>query len=231
MKRIGIIAPKSQDNGTISIAAAYASFFSNFGMIVPIFTYDEYVNTQIDLLVLVGGADVYPERYGKKPNFNTQNPNIGMEWFDTYMLPQYIQAGVPIFGICRGFQTLNVHFGGTLSQHIKQAYSTSSRADKVDELTIMLDGVNKCVEYGIINDNQRMNLNVRRSNFKVNSLHHQGVFMDDLAETEGVKPLLMNEVNKNIEAIQFNEITYGVQWHPEEIYDMFSMKLIRELLA
>ncbi len=226
-KRIGVLACKTAENGAISVPSAYAAFFSNFGNVVPISVFDDYVQ-QVDMLVLVGGADVYPPRYGKKPDYNTQNPNVGLEWFDENVLPEYMAANIPILGICRGFQTLNVSFGGQLSQHIDQAYS-APRSEKVDDITITLEGAPLCTELGILSPAQTFNQNVRKNNFKVNSLHHQGVFIKDLGEN--VIPLLVNEKKRNVEALQIADRNiFGVQWHPEEVYDDFSIKLINKLL-
>ena len=57
-----------------------------------------------------------------------------LEYFDTVMLQKYIDAGVPIFGICRGAQTMIAHFGGKLDQDYPQKYSSPNRGELVDTL-------------------------------------------------------------------------------------------------
>lgn len=221
--RIGIVSWKNGD-GSINVPNAYASFFSYFGTIVPIFALDDYINKDIDLLVLPGGADVNPERYGAKPNFECQNSNLQAEYFDTYVLPHYIDAGIPIFGICRGFQTLNVHFEGSLSQHIAQASSTLSRSQQVDSLLATEYGAEYMKTYDIPGISKGHSVG-----FKVNSLHHQGIFSQNLGND--VIPLLINSEHKNVEAFKIAELPIvGVQWHPEEIHDTFSVKTIRQLI-
>ena len=51
----------------------------------------ERVREDIDLLIVPGGRDVYPARYGAKPHINTGVPDMLFEWWDTEMLPQYIE--------------------------------------------------------------------------------------------------------------------------------------------
>lgn len=70
---------------------------------------------ELDLLVLPGGSDVNPRRYADFWHPDTGLPNRALEFFDEVVLPEYIKAQVPIFGICRGLQTLNVLLGGTLN--------------------------------------------------------------------------------------------------------------------
>jgi len=135
-KQIGILVSRSID-GSISIPKAYAEFINGLNAnIRPIFVYDDNIYTDLDLLILPGGADVDPLRYNQKPYYYTQNPNIHYEYWDRFVLPTYIENRIPIFGICRGFQTLNVHYGGSLSQHISQAYSSKSRDEEVDFLSV-----------------------------------------------------------------------------------------------
>lgn len=223
-KRIGILCFKSQETGHISIQSPYASYFSYFGTVVPIFALDDHINHDIDLLVLPGGADVAPSRYTAKPNFETQNPNVQLEYFDTNILPQYIDAEIPIFGICRGFQTLNIHFGGKLSQHIVQTSSTLSRQELSNSLAATEAGLeyNKGLQIYEVQKNKTIL-------FKVNSMHHQGVFGNDLGKD--IIPLLVNNDDKNIEAFTVvHKPIFAVQWHPEEIRDRFSNMTIRHLL-
>jgi putative glutamine amidotransferase len=213
-------------DGSINLTAPYINYFSRFGTVVPIYALDEHVNRDIDLLVLIGGADVNPSRYTNELHWMTQNPNIQLEFFDINVLPNYIDANIPIFGICRGFQTLNVHFGGQLHQHIQQKTSTISRADAVDKLTATSQGLTYCLDNAIISQKGYNRINL----FEVNSLHHQGFFMEDCGE--GIIPLLSNNQYNNVEAFTVRDKPiFAVQWHPEELWDTFSTKTIQNLIA
>lgn len=207
----------------MTLPATYSTFASHFGIPVPIFAYDSKVHTDIDLLIIPGGADVDPSRYGHRPIFQSGNPNIQLEDWDKHMLPQYIDAGIPIFGICRGFQTLNVHFGGTLTQHLTQEYS-----EPRDKLVDTLLGTEN-----IINLFAHYNSAVSTKDFgklKVNSLHHQGITKNDTLGTD-VKILYTNHIFDNVEAIWIKDKPIvAVQWHPEEIYDLFSVSIITHML-
>lgn len=229
-KRIGIVVWKSQDTGAISLPSAYADYFNYFGTIVPIFALDSHINDTIDLLVLQGGADVNPMRYGAMPSYNTQNPNLQADWFDVNMLPQYIDAGIPVFGICRGFQTLNVLYGGRLHQHFPQEYS--GERDKAVHDMITTAHTEKFFQYIGINHHTNPSLFTkthRVTGFKVNSLHHQAVLTSGLGK--GILPIYSHSISLNVEALWLeNKPVVGVQWHPEELRDAFSNKIINELL-
>lgn len=226
-KRIGVLCFKAQENGNVSVASAYASFAAMFGTIVPIFALDEYVNTDIDMLILIGGQDVDSSRYGAKPAYMAGNPNIQLEWFDKFMLPQYIDANIPILGICRGFQTLNVVYGGVLNQHINQQYS-KTRDETVHDITLTAYAADmfnffKCDPNNDIVKHKKGTLQ------KVNSLHHQGFNIDQCGE--GIVPIATNSSYNNVEAIWVrNKPIFAVQWHPEEINDRLTMFIVRHLL-
>lgn len=220
--RIGVVAPKNYEGG-LGIPSAYAAFLSTFGILIPINPLDDNVNTDIDILLLLGGSDVNPARYGELHNidFMTQNPNIQLEYFDVCVLPKYIDNKIPILGICRGFQTLNVHFGGRLDQHIYQSTSASNnRAELVHHVVFTNEGFTIAKSIGVSTFKK----------MKINSLHHQGFFTDDAGE--GIISMLTNEEQGNVEAFIHKTLPVaGVQWHPEEIYDDFSMSLIQYLLS
>jgi len=126
------------------------------------------------------------------------------------LLKAAIAAGVPVLALCRGFQELNVAFGGTLLQHIQEV---PGRMDHREDHSAPLD-----VQYGPAHD-----VNVqpggllakmtREKTFKVNSLHSQGV--DRLADgffVEAVAP------DGQIEAISMPKargFVFATQWHPE----------------
>ena len=133
--------------------------------------------------------------------------------FDVNVLPHYVAKGVPVFGICRGLQTLNVYFGGTLNQHINHEYSTKSRQELVHDIYIYRQGIN------IFTKNNKLG--------KVNSLHHQSI--KDLGEN--LVKLAVSD-DETVEAIKHRTLPIAaVQWHPEEIEDGFSEQLITNLLT
>ena len=217
MKKIGLVTSKNSEGG-IGVPSAYTDFSSRFGLVVPINALDDRLH-DVDILILMGGADVNPERYGGELSWFTQNPNIQMEHWDKKMLPQYVNAGTPIFGICRGFQTLNVHFGGTLTQDISQEYSPK-RSDLAHDI-VWTDYYNRYAD--------DFKFYKKNEVFKVNSMHHQGFYEAEVGVN--VIPLLKHKVYNNIEAFVVKGFSIAaVQWHPEEIFDGFSFNLVRKLL-
>lgn len=73
----------------------------------------------LDGLLVPGGADVLPARYGQEARPETQPADYaGQDEFEAGMIRAALDAGIPVLAICRGFQLLNVMRGGTLDQHI-----------------------------------------------------------------------------------------------------------------
>ena len=79
----------------------------------------------LDGLVLTGGADVGPERYGHEPHVRTQ----AQPWRDEHeftLLAAARDRGLPVLGICRGLQVINAAAGGTLHQHVPEVVGTDA---------------------------------------------------------------------------------------------------------
>ena len=72
----------------------------------------------LDGLVLQGGNDVAPESYGENPLHPDWHGDRVRDRYEIALVQAFVQAGKPVFGICRGFQLLNVMYGGTLLQDI-----------------------------------------------------------------------------------------------------------------
>lgn len=208
-KLIGIVG--SIGNNNVFGQKAYINYFKHFGNIIVINPRQDTIIPQLDLLVLPGGLDVSPYRYKEisDPELCGE-PNPWFEWFDMVVLPKYIDNKIPIYGICRGMQTLNVHFGGTLHQNIENhPYSTKSR----DELV-----------HSVFD-------NITNKIHKVNSLHHQAVKVlgNDLI------PILTEVVRKSdtalIESFAHKTLPiYGEQFHPEELYSEYSINKLNLIL-
>lgn len=73
---------------------------------------------RLDGLVIAGGPDVEPVRYGAAPHPRTGPPARARDAWELALIEAALAARVPLLGICRGMQLLNVALGGTLVQHI-----------------------------------------------------------------------------------------------------------------
>ncbi|MDH6491659.1 gamma-glutamyl-gamma-aminobutyrate hydrolase family protein [Streptomyces sp. SAI-127] len=73
---------------------------------------------RLDGLVVAGGPDVEPVHYGAAPDPRTGPPARARDTWELALIEAALSAGVPLLGICRGMQLLNVALGGTLVQHI-----------------------------------------------------------------------------------------------------------------
>lgn len=72
----------------------------------------------LDGLILTGGKDVDPARYGQTPRPTTDEPDRIRDAWEFALLDEALRRSVPVLGICRGAQILNVALGGTLHQHL-----------------------------------------------------------------------------------------------------------------
>ncbi|MEE6266771.1 gamma-glutamyl-gamma-aminobutyrate hydrolase family protein [Streptomyces noursei] len=73
---------------------------------------------RLDGLVIAGGADIAPARYGAQPHPRTGPPALDRDAWELALIEAALAARVPLLGICRGLQLLNVALGGTLVQHL-----------------------------------------------------------------------------------------------------------------
>ncbi|MFD3535727.1 gamma-glutamyl-gamma-aminobutyrate hydrolase family protein [Streptomyces sp. NPDC058664] len=76
------------------------------------------VVARLDGLVVAGGADVEPVRYGAEPDPRTGPPARERDSWELALIDAALASGTPLLGICRGMQLLNVALGGTLVQHL-----------------------------------------------------------------------------------------------------------------
>ena len=209
-KKIGIVG--TMDDEVFGVDMKTMFFASQFGD-VHIITPDTPV-LDLDLLIMRGGTDIAPFSYGAKPGYILRNSNPYLEEFDGEKLPKYIEKKTPIFGICRGMQSINVCLGGTLFQHITK-HPTNDPEDRESTSHKVKSLINK-----------------KEKAFEVNSMHHQAI--DEPGEGIIVTHMALDKNNyplRIIEAIRHTTLPIiGVQWHPEEIFDDFSIDSIKTLL-
>ncbi|MFF0448627.1 gamma-glutamyl-gamma-aminobutyrate hydrolase family protein [Streptomyces sp. NPDC004609] len=107
------------------LPAAYPALVQRAGGLVAMLPPDagataaEAVAARLDGLVVAGGADVEPGRYGAEPHPRTGPPARERDAWELALIHAALASGTPLLGICRGMQLLNVALGGTLHQHLE----------------------------------------------------------------------------------------------------------------
>ncbi|MFB7585313.1 gamma-glutamyl-gamma-aminobutyrate hydrolase family protein [Streptomyces hydrogenans] len=105
------------------LAARYPRYVREGGGLVAMLPPDgpgaaAAVVARVDALVVAGGADVEPVRYGAEPDPRTGPPARERDDWELALIDAALASGTPLLGVCRGMQLLNVALGGTLTQHL-----------------------------------------------------------------------------------------------------------------
>ena len=85
---------------------------------VPLRAGDAVSLDSLDGLLISGGCDINPRRYGQEPHPETQPPDDARDELEDRLLGEALARDLPVLAICRGMQLFNVHHGGTLDQHV-----------------------------------------------------------------------------------------------------------------
>ncbi len=149
----------------------------------------------VDGIVLSGGADVEPERYGQQNTASDTEPE--RDEFEFALLDGAVTTGVPVLGICRGLQILNVYTGGTLHQSVPE----HARYDLATD--------DRCHPVAFVADSRLGTL--YGSDLMVNSLHHQTV--DRLGNGLTITGRADDGTVEALEMVGHDVV--AVQWHPE----------------
>lgn len=162
----------------------------------------------IDGLLLTGGPDMNPARWGEEPHESIRPLPRERDDFDMEVLQAVLEMGKPVFGICLGHQQVNVLLGGTLHQHLP---------DVVDPWEIehrWLDRKNTPLpDHEVeIFEGTRLAKLVGSTKIVTNSSHHQGV--DKIGNGLRQTAKTSDGVLEGLESIDSDQIL-SVQWHPE----------------
>ena len=162
----------------------------------------------LDGLVITGGKDIEPARYGHQPHPRTDEPRPDRDAWEHALMRGVLERDLPFFGICRGAQLLNVALGGTLHQHLpdlvgdtryQAGHGVFGTADVTVEAGSRLSG--------LLGGDTRITAPV---------YHHQAI--DRLADGLVVSGISEPGI---VQAVELPDAAFAVavQWHPEEARD------------
>lgn len=169
------------------------------------FSYEATLNStdykRFDGLLLPGGGDIDPLYYNCQ-NQGSHSIHKDLDEAQFNILEYFVHNSLPILGICRGIQLINVYFGGTLIQDLAtSSYHTDTKEDVVHTITVSKDSYLHQL-YG--------------NAFSVNSSHHQAIADDGIGHD--LIPIAYSVPDNIIEAVKHSYLPiYGVQWHPERM--------------
>ncbi len=204
------------DGGRIDVSDAYALSVRAAGgipvVLPPVLSMEEAASVlgQVDALILTGGEDVDPARYGEEVWNETVEVNYRRDTSDFLLASAALDAGLPILGICRGEQLMNVVLGGSLYQDIPSQVGSAIRHRQSEP-----DGVGTHMIY--IEAGSHLRELLGADSLMVNSFHHQAV-KDPGA---GVR-VVARAADGVVEAWEYDSSKRAsilcVQFHPELLY-------------
>lgn len=163
--------------------------------------YSEFRVENFDGLLLPGGWDIDPARYGRE-NKGSVHIMKDLDDLQLSIMDEFVKAGKPVLGICRGHQLINVYFGGTLIQHLETSFRHARGDDAQDKI------------HGCVAEEGSWLEQLYGTEFVHNSAHHQavelpgkGLVIDSRCAEDGT-----------VEAMHHETLpVYSVQWHPERL--------------
>lgn len=161
----------------------------------------QYPVEKLDALIIGGGDDLHPSLYDEAPahsDYDQERDAMEVEY-----LRLAVQREIPVLGICRGMQLLNIATGGTLFADINPLRQrTSNRQILLPRKTVHLQPTSQIQQL------------LGRDTIRVNSLHHQAV--NALGEGLSVSGKDLDQFTQAIESSTAPQM--GVQWHPEYLF-------------
>jgi putative glutamine amidotransferase len=160
----------------------------------------------IDGLILAGGADIDPGSYGEPRHPETRGTVPERDGFEVALARRALERDIPLLGICRGMQLMNVATGGTLLQHLPESHGHHEHRRKAGTF----DGADHDVR---LQDGSLVARAAGEVVHATKSHHHQGI--DRIGEGFEVTGWsLIDELPEAFEAPD-HRFALGVQWHPE----------------
>lgn len=171
---------------------------------IPLPPGHEYSLTGLSGLLLSGGTDLNPRLYGEDRVPETDNPDDVRDQMELRLLYEALEMDLPVLGICRGMQLINVLHGGTLIQHLDNTESHHHRFAATEHRVLHPVSIDR---------DTRLSGVCGTTGYTVNSRHHQAI-----CSTGSALVVSARSDDRVIEAIERPDRRFviGVQWHPED---------------
>jgi putative glutamine amidotransferase len=165
----------------------------------------------LDALMVPGGLDVHPKHYNQEPHPALDPTDVGLDRTELAMLPWALEDDMPVLGICRGEQVINVVMGGTLVQDIYTQYATT-----IDHRESFKRRIRDFLAHDIaIDSGSYLREVVGSDRVWVNTAHHQSI--DKVAPGLVATAWAPDGIVEAIEGTG-NRYLVAVQCHPEELW-------------
>ena len=202
-----------KDENSSAVPRSYVDAVLQVGglpVVIPLMYDDEKIVellSSLDGIIFTGGEDFDPSYYNERPIPQMGKVNASRDGFDIKLLHLAVEQGVPVLGICRGLQLINIAYGGSLYQDLSAQYHDNSirhrqRQPKEDASHSV-----------IVEDNTEFSDIVQQRMLMVNSSHHQAI--KQVAPGFRVSGRSPDKIVEAIEKIDSKNWILGVQFHPE----------------
>lgn len=174
---------------------------------------------ELDGVLFAGGEDVDPAFYDERKKYDTVQVDRRRDEFELELLDRALEERLPILGICRGTQVINIKFGGALYQDLQQDEAVQLEHRRPDDRRAPVHQVT-------LTEPQSLLAKAFQGSCRVNSLHHQAI----KRVGRGLKVTAYSEdgLVEAVEAAADYPFLMAVQWHPEEMVERPEQKKIFE---
>lgn len=208
-----------QRHATHAVLEGYVKALAQVAQVLPLIVpaHDDGVDTDtlvsmIDGFVLTGSpSNVAAERYGVTPLPASTIVDPARDAVSLRLLPEILAAGVPFLGICRGFQELNVAFGGSLERAVHEQPGRLDHREGDHDRPLSRWYEDRHAIH--IDPGGRLAPLSDEATVMVNSLHHQGIAR--LGAGLRVEAKAPDGLIEAVSVESAEQFTLGVQWHPE----------------
>lgn len=229
---IGIILDSCKDGDKYSFAPkpwhalrkGYAQAIEEAGGVPVMLPYNQDIDSLlsiIDGLIIPGGdEDIHPRFYSQEIAHARVKTNDERAEFEFRILASALKQDMPVLGICNGLQLINIHFKGTLFQHLPDYIKGDINHEQPAPKDVPSHEI-------IIEDESLLRALTSEDRPMVNSTHHQAI--NQLGEGLRISARAPDGVVEAIEATD-HRFLVGVEWHPEHLNTELDRNLFKKLV-